>query len=1617
MKNFIKTISFMVVTVLLLSSILPVSIYATSLTNGGETDSSVVGAKTGPEDVTIQFTNEQALYSSVTEKMNIPIKIEVYNSSYIKNASITFENSNFSIDGSEIVNSKNIQSVYNDEIKLNSSEIDDEIELTIPVSFKKLDYVPEDYFNKNVTIKLSGTYVDRNGEEKELNKTAQVNISWFINKNIVANLDVMRCFGFTENGQNNVMVTLKLTSGIEGGVAVEKEKTIEIRVPRINNIYPQVLYSADKYTHQEDQANEKIVLNKNIERNDNNEYKWESENDVILLTYIYHNVDNNFYSNIQDVDFRSSTKTVDNAQNVAIQQSNSVAIPTNPDQEIRNIVIPNATSTPSISRGYIVSNTGIETTFDVKYTLNIGYPQLTDTITLKEDSNAYSSAYRTKSISVSDADIERILGNDGSITIKFNVSNETFVITKNNNRTITVPANDEIKEITVEGVTGIGNLNLNMVKVTNSNAKTVLAGKTEIVGGATAINTKDGSTNSTSCQWETKIEEPTQKVRVESNFKTLSTIKKNEGMVLSVILESNTVDDYLFKNPSIRITYPESIKTISNVTVNILGDELHEIGTPSTTINNNNHTLVLNLTGAQTHYAESAVYGGILIRISADYTLDRLAPTKDSTIQIEAYNVNTNEITTLQKGFRVVAPTQFIMQNKIDVTSPTNVNGTSDKHYFKESRVTIEEDVEDVVIPLYSNAKYIDVHGTIVNNQGEDVENPVVIGNFPSTNSNSYSGIQFNGTFDTKVIAGIGVENESRKTESNPTGTYEVYYSENANESVNSNNWSTNVLENAKSYKIVFLTTFKNTERKDFNYKVKTPADMTYNQHVKESFALVYNTGALAGEQYSGVESKPIGVSTKPEADFSVNISLKDYATGTETRNGDIVDEGEYFNAKISITNISNRKINNVKVAIGLNKNWGRVFSTEETLIFDEFEEKIEESIGEINVSETKTINQLLYIPTIRENQKNEINLENDDTNDDYVYSVMDVNIYEGNELEFKSQEFKNKIRIKTISCITISPKDNEDINVDDDFEQYFYVRNLTDDDMHNVEIKGKLPRGIDYNSTKNATIDAENLEYSYDSNTREYTIKIKELEAHNFSRRIPIYLTATDYGEYELKTKAKANEEESDFNIIHIKVAGKARNFEVSHTISTQENQLKDTDTFYFNITIKNHWNDTKVVLFRDRLDDGFVVQEYTILQNDEIKSKHGSINSIEYNFEMEPEDTAEIRIKCGLQTQSKGTTINLTHSPAATCDGVNIIINPITITVLGTGAFVNNNTPVINGKYSVSGTAWIDANNNGRRDVTEQRIANITMKLIDNKTGKTFVDDEGYEKTTATNNNGTYSFSNIPVGSYVVVAYYDSEKYGCGDYQSRDVAEDLNNDFIETTFEGKVVGATDNIIIQNTSMSAIDISLIPRDTFDMALDKTVTSVSVSTSTGKEANYKFNNELAKVEISNEKGVRYYFTIEYTLTVKNVGYIDGYAKTVIDYIPKGMTFVQEDNPGWYVKSDGYAYNNTLANTLIKAQEQAEIKIKLRKEMTAEQTGIIKNSAELGEVYNTQGIEDINSKEANKDSSENDYSEALVVVALSTGGNIIKVAGIVFGILALGVLVLSITKVKRKKKII
>lgn len=61
-------------------------------------------------------------------------------------------------------------------------------------------------------------------------------------------------------------------------------------------------------------------------------------------------------------------------------------------------------------------------------------------------------------------------------------------------------------------------------------------------------------------------------------------------------------------------------------------------------------------------------------------------------------------------------------------------------------------------------------------------------------------------------------------------------------------------------------------------------------------------------------------------------------------------------------------------------------------------------------------------------------------------------------------------------------------------------------------------------------------------------------------------------------------------------------------------------------------------------------------------------------------------------------------------------------------------------------------------------------------------------------------------------------------------------------------------------------------------------------------------------------------------------------------------------------------------------------------------GLSSNAAEIAEYANSMGLEDIDSKPNNKNSSEDDYSTADLVVAVKTGG-VLFYGGIVLVVLA------------------
>ncbi|MCL2341708.1 MAG: hypothetical protein FWC53_01210, partial [Firmicutes bacterium] len=306
------------------------------------------------------------------------------------------------------------------------------------------------------------------------------------------------------------------------------------------------------------------------------------------------------------------------------------------------------------------------------------------------------------------------------------------------------------------------------------------------------------------------------------------------------------------------------------------------------------------------------------------------------------------------------------------------------------------------------------------------------------------------------------------------------------------------------------------------------------------------------------------------------------------------------------------------------------------------------------------------------------------------------------------------------------------------------------------------------------------------------------------------------------------------------------------------------------------------------------------------------------------------------------------------------------------GSGESSSKNTT-----YKISGVAWLDANKDGKRDDSEQLLSGITVKLMQN--GK-------YLKDAKTDDKGSYSFDGLANGAYVVEFEIDNTKYDVTVYQAQGVIATLNSDAKLVTTNGATSAQTTSQTVNGADLSNIDIGLALKPKFDLSLNKYISKVTVQNADGT-AQYQYDKDtgkFAKVDIraQNLKGT--VVIVEYTIAVSNNGEVAGMAKYIVDYMSPDFKFNSELNPKWYVGQDGSLYSTELANTAIKPGETKEIKLVLTKTMTENNTGTTANTSEIYKDYNDYAIKDINSTPGNKAASENDFSEADVLITLRTG---------------------------------
>ena len=176
----------------------------------------------------------------------------------------------------------------------------------------------------------------------------------------------------------------------------------------------------------------------------------------------------------------------------------------------------------------------------------------------------------------------------------------------------------------------------------------------------------------------------------------------------------------------------------------------------------------------------------------------------------------------------------------------------------------------------------------------------------------------------------------------------------------------------------------------------------------------------------------------------------------------------------------------------------------------------------------------------------------------------------------------------------------------------------------------------------------------------------------------------------------------------------------------------------------------------------------------------------------------------------------------------------------------------------------------------------------------------------------------------------------------------------------------------------------------FDLALRKWVTQAIVMENGGQTVTQTGHDPwddpeaVVKVELHRKKLNQVTVKFKYSIRVYNQGEIEGYAKEVTDYIPEGLKFVAEDNPGWTDEGNNVISTRLLENTLLKPGEYADVEVLLTWINSENNMGVMINTAEISEDYNEYDVPDIDSTPDNQKPGEDDIDDAPVMLSITTG---------------------------------
>ncbi len=1167
---------------------------------------------------------------------------------------------------------KFVENFKDDSFYLKQLGVNSNVQIEVPIKYRNEKYVDKEMFSNYALIKLSGTYIDGEGKEHEIEEIDEIKLSWKDERTVKVSSLVNK---YIDYGEGVILQTLvKVDNSSDKKTMPVCESNVEIEVPKIMGSVPEKINVAiNKLEATNGETNEnnsfsrenwkyyiddgKIEINVQNKEMTKNYYDEEQEGikkqdyssryyngsgeDEYLITYIYPGIKAGESIFTAKEVISTQMKIFDgsgkNGVNTITAEESNEFILEKQNGDIVSLDVQNITE--DLSKAYFYANYAKLGTYDLsiasKYVLNIANKGLIDNLYMEDVQNFYidksgnsvdNNDLSYKEIVVSKANFDDILGENGEIKIynAENMSAEYGVINKksmvDSNGDISFYFGENVSKVRFEISTPINEGNL-VIKSTKGLGNLSIS-KDELLNMNSILTRTDfdvkysgieevvnlGTKNTMTNLLDTRT-----KANLVITKDRLSTLTKNENVDIKIELNNDEKLSDLYGHSEFEIEYPSHVESIEVVNTSLLYGE----GLDISYIKNENRKIIVAVDGVQKELNSGRLTHGTNIVITANITVDEFTPAMYESFKM---NYSNNEATEYYEN--------GVAEAYIKYLSPSGLVCVNTMKNYKDDATiltSVKQGTKKDAIGMYQDKKKATMELLIMNNNSDDVEDVKIIGKYP------YKGMK-----DSLTNEDMGntqdIEVSPINVQEGLSEYFKIYYSEEENPTEDlddiSNKWTSDFksISKIKSYLIVptnkdYKLYKGNTIKFDYDFII--PANLGHGEKIVGMYKTICKNAISSDSLYdtSYPDIVYIGTEEGPELEAEISVDKEE------------VYENEEIYMSVFVRNKGSNSAKNLNLCIPIPDNASYVsYYTNENQ-----DVTVSEGNSELNANMIvlESGKDLVFDIILKADAYK--NIKDDESNK--VKLNVSISASElGSVIKAESPEIKIKKAEIVVTERNTDTSDNRLYKIGSEIPIGIQIKNISKSSIDNLILEKEIPKGFKLDELSIIT-DEGTKEIEKNEENEKIIANIGNInsgEVINLKCLFKVEEIEENLLKEELRIKSviKVNDKEYSSNEVYLEIAKSS--LEVSQETDSSNTYIRENDVVTYVIRIKNVGKASATgVSFEDTVPPGMTIISYDYT-SDGIEHTESAVASDKIFEQLMIRPDEEVVFKIKAQAQS---------------------------------------------------------------------------------------------------------------------------------------------------------------------------------------------------------------------------------------------------------------------------------------------------------------------------------------------------------------------------------------------